>query len=458
VDVNVGTPPQKFELVADTGSDAVIVTSCVCVDQGFCAKDDKCFRGTNRSKTFAMADMPDAGNHTSGPMGVSMTFGSGTVTSIIATDIVEVAGMKAKMDKGLLLMVDRRSLAISGQFEGILGLGPSHKNDTKKGVSLHEKGMRPVVQAPAAHGARQSQLYAPRHFSDNAHVERFSICFNDADKPGALNFNEAPFEKPIPAIGQAHWGLGVYGISVGSSASTEKVVACSNTEMQKGQETPCGGIPDSGTTLLMGPAKQIEALFGSLCESWGRCQEARQSKFKDMSASHAFQHLLYDCASWMTDEKGIDEVPSVFFTMGSGDHQQKLELTSWAYIVETMQPVFKKVTKYLFGVIPVEINKPTSKIRKVCTPSFGVQQYQTIQNGPVWILGTPFFYQFKVGYSFDKPSISFLSQKCSYCNETKSSFISSQEVLHRSNLKPPRRMRSVNSEPRVPYFDTSIPL
>ena len=53
-----------------------------------------------------------------------MTFGSGSVTSVIASDVVSVGGQKAKLQNGLLLMVDRRELRIDGIFEGILGLGP----------------------------------------------------------------------------------------------------------------------------------------------------------------------------------------------------------------------------------------------------------------------------------------------------------------------------------------------
>merc|ERR1719238_1888078 len=54
VDIQVGTPGQTFSVVADTGSDAVIVPSCICKESGSCSKDDRCFRGTNKSSTFKM--------------------------------------------------------------------------------------------------------------------------------------------------------------------------------------------------------------------------------------------------------------------------------------------------------------------------------------------------------------------------------------------------------------------
>jgi len=54
VDVQVGTPGQTFSVVADTGSDALIVPSCVCTEKGACNKKDRCFRGTNKSSSLRL--------------------------------------------------------------------------------------------------------------------------------------------------------------------------------------------------------------------------------------------------------------------------------------------------------------------------------------------------------------------------------------------------------------------
>jgi len=51
-----------------------------------------------------------------------MSFGSGDIQTVIATDEVSVGGVKTSMENGLLLMVDK-ALNIEGPFEGILGLG-----------------------------------------------------------------------------------------------------------------------------------------------------------------------------------------------------------------------------------------------------------------------------------------------------------------------------------------------
>jgi len=237
------------------------VTSCACVDEGFCYKNDKCFRGTNKSSTFAVSQGLNGTNSkkADGPMGVSMMFGSGAVTSIIATDVAQIGGVKSVMDDGLLLMVDRRQLKITGRFEGILGLGPlptPGRSDLHSLAPGHPTGMA-HPDMPAGKGV----AYTPKLFLDRAGVNRFSLCFNDAAKPGALRMNVAQFKQPLPIAGSFHWGLGLYGMKVGStSGDAVDAIVCDPHKMKEGQDTPCAAIPDSGTTLMMGPKDQVCAV------------------------------------------------------------------------------------------------------------------------------------------------------------------------------------------------------
>jgi len=231
VNVNIGTPvgatkPQSFDLVADTGSDSVIVTSCVCVQQGFCRKDDKCFMGTNRSSSFIVKEekVNKSSNKTS-PLGVAMSFGSGTVMSIIATDVVKVANQKATMKDGVLLMVDRRMLAVQGEFQGILGLGPPDMSGKKNNGMLsdhsegeagkeedhdtdsdeHDSNASAPVGAVSVKG--KGSKYSPKVFLQRAGVDRYSLCFNEAGTPGSMRVNVPAFKRPLPTIGSFHWFL-----------------------------------------------------------------------------------------------------------------------------------------------------------------------------------------------------------------------------------------------------------
>jgi len=80
-----------------------------------------------------------------------------------------------------------------------------------------------------------------------------------------------------------------------------------------------------------------------------------------------------------------------------------------------------------------------------CSLAFGAMQYPTEQNGPVWVLGLPLFYQYSIGYDVQQNSLSFSSGSCSSCGGG-SSFERLQDV---PTLETPFRRSSVN---------TSIPL
>lgn len=288
VKVRVGTPmkdtePQEFQLVADTGSDSVIVTSCLCVKNQYCDPKDRCFKGTNHSSSFNLKEVPQKfGNKTTkAPMGLAMTFGSGTVMTVIATDKVTVAGQVVKMKDGLLLMVDRRMLNIQGKFQGILGLGPPDrtntsskayrdrkheevmeaKDDESESGDPEERKTKKKSDEAESGSISDGQRYSPKLFLQKAGVQRYTLCFNDAGNPGAMRVNVPEFRQPLPTVGTFHWGLGLHGISVGDEDADS--LACHNSDMKKGQATPCGAIPDSGTTLLMGPADHIMKMFST---------------------------------------------------------------------------------------------------------------------------------------------------------------------------------------------------
>eukprot|EP00438_Fugacium_kawagutii_P013212 Skav218446 [mRNA] locus=scaffold905:143422:158045:+ [translate_table: standard] len=112
VKVSIGTPPQYFHLVADTGSNNCIVKDCACTE---CPKSwGNCFTGQDKSKSF---DLPlfkvqDEGDGSAelkqkgamAPAALVMSFGSGQIAAQIASDEVGIGSVRTYMDKGLLLM------------------------------------------------------------------------------------------------------------------------------------------------------------------------------------------------------------------------------------------------------------------------------------------------------------------------------------------------------------------
>lgn len=443
VEIEVGTPGQKFDVVADTGSDNVIVASCICNDNGRCRKQDKCFRGTNRSSTFDMAGILPNGQMTA----LVLTFGSGQIEAILASDMVRVGQVQTRMDSSVLLMVDQ-ALAISGPFEGILGLGlPSS-------VQLAEED-EGASKAPASPFSSRQKAGKPKPggFLEKAGIDRFSMCFND-QSDGVLRLATAEEPGALGSIGQFHWGLDFRGISVGSESNP--VAFCQPSTMAAGQATPCGAIPDSGTTVMMADPHHLRTLFTQLCDTWPRCQKgaAEQTEYEKFEF---FQVLLMECEDWM-GLQGLAELPPIHFHLvGAGGNERTLQLNATSYVFATREDEVHYVTKNLFGIFPVKVAVPTGRKRNVCMPAFASHKYNTQKNGPVWILGTPLFYEFQVGYDLkaSPPAITFDDKPCGSC--------SSPALLSANAERSGQKMRSgmpreVHGPLRIPSLDLERPL
>lgn len=541
VDVLVGTPGQPFSVVADTGSNSLIVPDCLCKTKGHCPKDMRCFTGTSRSSSFKLY-RPDA---TGQPVQKMLSFGSGQILGAVAQDVVEIGGLKVNMTDGLLLMTDE-ALDIKGQFEGILGLGPPMDEDMSQDMSMDVsnssagdgKGLgggggaediqriikqivgqmggqmggqvgdgdravalplpsgevsiiretslaraTPVTRSLRAKGGRAAKALnntragrAPqlRGFLEQANVQRFSMCFSDGSS-GVLRLGGPQKPQPLGSIGKLHWGLDFRGISVGSGAGAARLDFCSSANMTRGQQTPCGAIPDSGTTLFMGPQDQIEVLLGSICDGWPRCaanftklREAARAASDAAAKVYGFnpwnlqastkaevvQLLLEDCDSWLRESAaGLDELPPLKFHVrgaggaggAGGDGEQALEIPAVDY------------------VMAMEDKK--AKMR-ACAPAFGAMDYPTQQNGPVWIMGLPLFFSYTVAYDIapKPPTVAFSSVRespCGSCDAKAAGLVSTQartSEAHAQHVIRRHSPRLLKGAPRMPAIDVNLPL
>lgn len=226
--------------------------------------------------------------------------------------------------------------------------------------------------------------------------------------------------------------------------------------MNPGQQTPCGGIPDSGTTLLMGPKDQILGLYDTLCANWPRCME--QSLATGQSLSMSFHQTLMKCELWLPQGKGLKELPSIFFHYaGSEGVVQTLEVSPEVYIHETTRELFEVITGRLFG-LRVKDMIPLGK-KKICVASFAPNQYNTLLNGPVWILGQPLFYAATVTYDNSanngKGSIAIQRGKCTRCAAEFESKVGSKAAVKAEEAEP--ELRHI-AEIREPHYEASDPL
>lgn len=422
VEVSVGTPPQRFDLIADTGSNAVIILSCACVESGSCSSEDHCFRGQDESSTFSTGKL--AANE---EPSVTISFGSGDIRADIATDEVSVGGVKAHMEDGVLLMVDK-ALNIGGPFEGILGLGLPEYAQWRH--DSHD-----LVQKSGKHSKRRSH-YTPPRFLAEAGVSRFSICFNN-DAGGALRFgteDTLDMHRKLGSFGQKHWGVSLDGVYVGKTKVPVDVCQADYDDggfVPDEESSACGGIVDSGTTAIMAPETSLKVLFESICDEWDRCGTAAHELH--LPKAHAFVHVLAHCGSWLDDEDsgGLAELPTLHFHVRGSEHGQArdLALDGWFYVFEVEEEKYEElVSEHLTAFTSPRANhtlhanhtarSSAAGDQRVCVPAFSAMHRPRTTNEDTWIFGTSFFYKYDVHYDLDDVSMSFEDGKqCGSCSE-----------------------------------------
>lgn len=571
VEVMVGTPPRPFTLVADTGSNSLLLPSCMCQSSGRCSKSGNCLSTKQDTSLQVLWQNNSIPGGNKKPVEVMLTFGSGQVVGAIATDTAKVGSCSTKMDDGLLLMLDTQ-LSISGFFGGILGLGLPHRasrghryvtrqsqragmkagrqdvirdiikrilgghgkgggevatdgvigdiqavfGDPDRAGSLDdsavskyleqildntsflERAPLPLLSAPevqALRGSGMQELEAVNEspnvslqvssFLDQAKINRFSMCFSDS-KEGVLRFDPPAVNDSLATVGKEHWGLDFRGISLDSSNASQRLNFCREENMTDGQQTPCGVIPDSGTTMIMGPRKSVVELLGSVCDRWERCKrnytalaeaaelakEAAEKRlggrapwrFPVPEKAAVLKYVLMDCGSWMnSSEAGLGELPSLHFHVAAGDKQQALELKGADYVFETTAAPEENEGGEVDEVSSLlqAPRRPGGGANTVCLPAFGAMEYPTTANGDVWIFGLPLFYAYDVTYSsrVDPPTVAFRSlanSTCGSCSKSPAAqFLSTAEVQASSTRAIARRPRRLVGPPRMPHIDTS---
>jgi len=201
--------------------------------------------------------------------------------------------------------------------------------------------------------------------------------------------------------------------------------------------------------MITGPQEQLDLLFTAICDNWPRCSrnhtalvKATKDAKKEIereygvdpwdtmldgsSKKEVLYILLADCEQWLEEGAGLGELPDLLFHIqGTNGTKQALKLAGGAYIMESLLKHAGHTEALLEGRQKstrrtggrAESGHSTQRANKVCTPAFSPMKYDTKENGPVWIFGTPFFYEYTVGYDMfaTPPSVSFSSVQKTPC-------------------------------------------
>ncbi|KAH0618725.1 hypothetical protein JD844_018168 [Phrynosoma platyrhinos] len=217
--IYIGTPPQKFEVVFDTGSSNLWVPSIYCSDTA--CQNHPTFN-PSQSSTFQSAHQT-----------MSIQYGTGSMEGILGYDTVLVAGLTDTNQEFALSTREPGVIFNYAKFDGILGLGYP---------TIAVNDVTPVFDNLMNEGLVQEDLFS-------VYLSREStgsmITFGGIDQSyftGSINW--------IPVTEQGYWQIALDSILVNGQA-----IACSGG---------CQAIVDTGTSLLAGPPYDISNIQNAI--------------------------------------------------------------------------------------------------------------------------------------------------------------------------------------------------
>uniref|UniRef100_A0A8C4Y2F7 Peptidase A1 domain-containing protein n=1 Tax=Gopherus evgoodei TaxID=1825980 RepID=A0A8C4Y2F7_9SAUR len=211
--ISIGTPAQDFTVVFDTGSSnlwapSVYCSSAACTNHNkFNPSDSITYEATSQS--------------------LSIQYGTGSMTGILAYDTVQVGGIADTKQIFGLSETEPGSTFYYAPFDGILGLAFP---------SIASSGATPIFDNMIKEGLVSQDLFSVYLSSDeqSGSVVMFSVI-DSSYYSGSL--------KWIPLSAETYWEITMDSITIDG-----ETIACSGG---------CQAIIDTGTSLLAGPSTGI---------------------------------------------------------------------------------------------------------------------------------------------------------------------------------------------------------
>uniref|UniRef100_A0A803V916 cathepsin E n=1 Tax=Ficedula albicollis TaxID=59894 RepID=A0A803V916_FICAL len=208
--ISIGTPPQNFTVVFDTGSSNLWVPSVYCVSKA-CAAHTR-FQPT-QSSTYQVIGTP-----------FSIQYGTGSLTGIIGSD----QGLTVSNQQFAESVSEPGKAFLDAEFDGILGLAYP---------SLAVDGVTPFFDNLMAQDLVELPIFSVYMSSNPEAPQGGELLFGGFDSSrftGTLNW--------VPVTQQGQGGQGWLGGTVTFCAGG------------------CQAIVDTGTSLIAGPTKEVKEL------------------------------------------------------------------------------------------------------------------------------------------------------------------------------------------------------
>ncbi|KAK9048806.1 hypothetical protein SSX86_032227 [Deinandra increscens subsp. villosa] len=303
-EIGIGTPPQMFNIIYDTGSSNLWVPSSKCFFSMSCYIHSK--YSSRMSVTYKRNGQYAA-----------IGYGSGAISGFFSKDTVKVGDLVLKEQEFIEATNEPGLTFMSGKFDGILGLGFRE---------FSVGNVTPVWDNMVNQGLVKDPLFSIWLNRDAANEEKGGeIVFGGVD-PQHYKGNHT--FVPITQKGYWQFDLGDVLINGKSTGSCEN---------------GCSAIADSGTSLITGPTSvvtEINKAIGATSIS------SKSEEFSDRS-SGTMGVSTVDCAN-------ISSMPDISFTIGG----KEFVLLPHEYLVKDGEGDGGEDASCVSGFMPMDVPPP----------------------------------------------------------------------------------------------------